>query len=137
MPVEWRQIHHGTRASYSFCSRLQPSQKQRRPSAPEEGQTVKIEDFAVEIWMNAYETRCLCNLAETCVDSITFGDLMALSGKGDEILAELGAMKLTYGAIEGGNHLRRAIASLYTGRRGDDVLVTHGAIGANALLYET
>lgn len=98
---------------------------------------MKIEEFGVEIWMNAYETKCRYNIAETCVDAITFGDLMATSGRSQTILAELNSLKLTYGAIEGSTRLKAAIASLYRGRDADDVLVTHGAAGANALLYET
>ena len=97
---------------------------------------MKIEAFGVEIWMNAHENACRHNIAETCVDSITFGDLMALAGKSADILGELSAMKLTYGAIEGSARLRAAIAALYPGQVAEDVLVTHGAAGANALLYE-
>jgi aspartate/methionine/tyrosine aminotransferase len=98
---------------------------------------MRIDDFAVETWMNAHETKCRHNIAETCVDSITFGDLMTLTGRNGAILDELAAMKLTYGAIEGSAGLRSAIATLYSGRRAEEVLVTHGAAGANALLYET
>ena len=98
---------------------------------------MKIEDFAVEIWMNAHETRCRYNLAESCVDSITLGDLLALAGQTARDLDDLLPMKLTYGAIEGSERLRAAIAALYPGRDGSEVLVTHGAAGANALLYET
>lgn len=98
---------------------------------------MKIEDFHVEIWMNTYETKCKHNIAETCVDSITFADLMELAGKTGDILGELNGMKLTYGAIEGSLRLRTAISALYPGRGPHEVLVTHGAIGANALLYDT
>ena len=44
---------------------------------------------------------------------------------------------MTYGAIEGTQRLRTAIASLYATTDAHNVLVTHGAAGANALLYET
>lgn len=97
---------------------------------------MKIEDFAVEIWMNAHETRCRYNIAESCVDSITVGALLDLAGKRDAILDELTPIKLTYGAIEGSERLRTAIAALYASTPPDRVLTTHGAIGANALLYE-
>ena len=40
---------------------------------------MKIAAFGVEQWMNEYETRCQFNLAETCVESITFGELLAIS----------------------------------------------------------
>ena len=98
---------------------------------------MKIDDFGVEIWMNAFETTCRYNIAETCVDSITFSELMQMAGKSESILAELNALKLTYGAIEGTTRLKAAIAALYQGRASVEVLVTHGAAGANALLYET
>ena len=45
-------------------------------------------------------------------------------------------MKLTYGAIEGSDRLRSAIARLYAHKGIHDILVTHGAIGANALVYQ-
>lgn len=32
---------------------------------------MKITPFAVEQWMNAHETGCRYNLAETCVESLT------------------------------------------------------------------
>ena len=98
---------------------------------------MRITPFGVEQWMNAYETRCSYNLAETCVESLTVDQLLALAGAPDAAMTDLRALKLTYGAIEGSDRLRRAIASLYEGQQAENVLVTHGAIGANALLYET
>ena len=98
---------------------------------------MKIKEFGVEIWMNAYENTCRYNLAETCVESITLGQLLAFAGKQDSILDELLPMKMTYGAIEGSDRLRDLIASLYDSQERENVIVTHGAIGANALVYET
>ncbi|WP_425928022.1 aminotransferase [Pseudomonas sp. NyZ201] len=98
---------------------------------------MKIKEFGVEIWMNAYETQCRYNLAETCVDSITIGQLLEFAGKSGTILGELLPMKMTYGAIEGSERLRDLIASLYDNQQRHNVIVTHGAIGANALVYET
>jgi aspartate/methionine/tyrosine aminotransferase len=97
---------------------------------------MKIRPFAVEQWMNAYETRCEYNLAETCVESLTVEQLLDLAGMGPEALQELLPLKLTYGAIEGSDRLRDAIAGLYAARTGASVLVAHGAIGANALVYQ-
>lgn len=94
-----------------------------------------IEEFAVEIWMNRYENNCRLNLAETCVESLTVAELLALAGKPNDFLDTLLSMKLTYGAIEGSDRLRIAIASLYATRTADEVVVTHGAIGANSLVY--
>jgi len=97
---------------------------------------MKIQPFAVEQWMNAYETRCRYNLAETCVESLTLAQLLALAGKRESILDELLPLKLTYGAIEGSDRLRDAVAALYATRARHDVMIAHGAIGANSLVYQ-
>ncbi|MFN8631286.1 MAG: aminotransferase class I/II-fold pyridoxal phosphate-dependent enzyme [Chloroflexota bacterium] len=64
-------------------------------------------------------------------------ELLALAGLDPaDLAAELAPMRLDYGAIEGSDRLRRAIAALYETVKPDDVLVAHGAIGANHLVYE-
>jgi aspartate/methionine/tyrosine aminotransferase len=99
--------------------------------------SMRIRDFAVEIWMNRWENACRFNLAETCVESVTIDALLELAGldPGD-LLEQMRPMRLTYGAIEGSDRLRSAIARLYETASADDVLVAHGAIGANHLVYE-
>jgi len=97
---------------------------------------MRIAPFGVEMWMNEYETKCSYNLAETCVESLTVDQLLDLAGVRERALDELRGLKLTYGAIEGSDRLRAAIAALYERQRPDTVVVTHGAIGANALVYE-
>jgi aspartate/methionine/tyrosine aminotransferase len=99
--------------------------------------TMQIEPFAVEQWMNEYETRCEYNLAETCCDSITLAELLDLGGVGPGYLDRLLSMKLTYGEIEGSDRLRGAIASLFETQSIANTLVTHGTIGANHLVYLT
>jgi aspartate/methionine/tyrosine aminotransferase len=98
---------------------------------------MRIRPFAVEQWMNEYETRCAWNLAETCVESLTVAELLELAGVRDTFLDSLLPLKLTYGAIEGTDRLRDAVAALYATRSRSNVVVTHGAIGANHLLYLT
>lgn len=98
---------------------------------------MKIRDFGVEIWMNRYENHCEWNLAETCVESLTVAELLEMAGRTDTILSELLPLKLTYGAIEGSERLRGLIAGLYAKQAIDNVVTTHGAIGANALVHET
>lgn len=98
---------------------------------------MKIKPFGVEIWMNQYETQCAYNLAETCVESLTVAQLLDLAGKRGAILDELLPLKLTYGAIEGTERLRTNVASLYGRQKPENVTITHGAIGANALVYAT
>lgn len=98
---------------------------------------MKIREFGVETWMNRHETQCRLNLAETCVESLSVAELLALCGRPNAVLDELLPIKLTYGAIEGSARLRRAIAALYERQAPENVLVTHGAIGANALVHRT
>jgi aspartate/methionine/tyrosine aminotransferase len=97
---------------------------------------MRIAPFGVEIWMNEFETRCEFNLAETCVESLTIAELLALAKRNDTDLSELLPMKLTYGAIEGSMRLRTAIAGLYERQRPEDIVVTHGTIGANSLVHQ-
>ena len=98
---------------------------------------MKIKPFGVEIWMNEFENHCAFNLAETCVASLTVEELLEMSGKNADVLDDLKAMKLTYGAIEGSDRLRDAICTLYDHQQRQNIVVTHGAIGANALVHET
>lgn len=96
-----------------------------------------IEPFGVEIWMNEWETKCELNLAETCVESLKIDELLALAGKNETDLSDLLDMKMTYGAIEGSDRLRTAIAALYENQSVDNVIVTHGTIGANMLVHKS
>lgn len=96
-----------------------------------------IDPFGVEIWMNEWETKCEWNLAETCVESLTIGQLLQLAGKNDTDLSELLAMKMTYGEIEGSMRLRTAIAAFYETQGPENTVVTHGTIGANMLVHKT
>lgn len=98
---------------------------------------MKIKPFGVEIWMNEFENHCAFNLAETCVASLTIEQLLEMSGKNDSVMSDLLPMKMTYGAIQGSDRLRDAICTMYTKQTRDNVVVTHGAIGANALVHET
>ncbi len=98
---------------------------------------MKIREFGVEIWMNEFENRCTYNLAETCVKSFTIEELLDLTGKKETVLSDLLPLHMTYGAIEGSDHLRDNIATLYQNQRRHNIIVTHGAIGANALIHQT
>lgn len=109
---------------------------------------MKIKDFEVERWMDAYETKCEINIAESCVDSMYLEDLICISSKNqnasneavykvkkEEFIENLMNMKLTYGAIEGSQALKKGIASLYKNVELNQITVTHGAIGANYLVF--
>lgn len=98
---------------------------------------VKIAPFGVEQWMNEFETRARYNLAETCVESVTVSELLDLTGSRATLLDEMLPIPLTYGPIEGSDRLRSAVAARYERQAPDNVLITHGAIGANHLVHLT
>lgn len=96
-----------------------------------------IRPFAVEEWMNTYEMEAVHNIAETCVDSLTVGELLELSGKKDGILDQILGTRLTYGFIPGNPRLRELLAGLYRKATPEDILVTSGGISANFLALYT
>ena len=54
---------------------------------------MQIQPFAVEEWMNEFETRCDYNLAETCVESLSIEQLLDLAEQpADQLRDELLAM---------------------------------------------
>ncbi|KAJ5939743.1 aminotransferase [Penicillium verhagenii] len=104
---------------------------------------VKIDEFAVERWMDDYENDAKFNLAETCCSSISLTDLLDLSGNSDREDKILDfSQKQVYGAIRGSKALRTNIARLYYNGASaqlpvDQVLITNGAIQANFLALYT
>ncbi len=98
---------------------------------------MKITPFGVEQWMNKWENHCEINLAETCVASLTIEQLLQICGKTQAMPGDLAAMKMTYGDITGSEPLRSAVAALFERRTAANVMITHGTIGANALIYQT
>ena len=93
-----------------------------------------IDPFFVEQWMNAHETTATWNIAETCVHSLTFDELLEMSGDADGVVRRLKETWLGYGDIVGSPRLRAAVAGLYGERiTPDHVLTANGAIGANFL----
>ena len=43
---------------------------------------------------------------------------------------------MIYGAIKGSDRLRQAIGALYENQARENILVTHGTIGANSLVHQ-
>ena len=93
---------------------------------------MKIRPFAVEEWMNAYETGARYNIAETCVDSVSADELFRLCGEDSAAFwKQFSARRLTYGDIEGAPAFREGICRLYKTLKPKEVITTHGAAGAN------
>ena len=98
---------------------------------------MKIETFGVEMWMNEWENKCTFNLAETCVESLRIEELLQLIGRNSDDLLALLPLKMTYGDIKGSDRLRAAISKLYEKQDIENILITHGTIGANMLVHKT
>lgn len=98
---------------------------------------MKIAPFGVERWMNEWETKAVSNLAETCVDSLTVGELLEMSGEREAFLSRLSSLRLTYGDIRGSDELLNAIDSLYTGQNRKNILAMNGGTAANFLSMYT
>lgn len=93
---------------------------------------MKIKTFKVEQWMNEYEDDAIYNLGETCVDSMTLGELIRLSGQDPKrFLTTLEDKRMTYGHIHGSPDLLKGISGLYKDISLSQIIPTHGAIGAN------
>lgn len=99
---------------------------------------MKIKTFKVERWMNDYEDDATYNLGETCIDSLRIAELLELCGKNaDEFLKSLKDIRLTYSHIFGSPDFLRGVASLYESLKSENVVPTHGAIGANNQVITT
>lgn len=97
---------------------------------------MNIKPFAVEEWMNAWETGARYNIAETCVDSISLDELFTLAGQDrDEFFRGFSARRLTYGDIEGAPAFKQGVCKLYKTIAPEHVIPTHGAAGANHHIF--
>ena len=94
---------------------------------------MRLDTFKIEEWMNTYCPSAEYDLTSTCIKPLSIRELMTLSGiqKPLEIFDE----KLTYGEIHGSLRLKEAIKGLYENQTVENITVTHGAIGANQLVF--
>lgn len=94
---------------------------------------MRIDAFKVEEWFNKYEKTAKYDLADTCIDSMSINDLLELAGETN--IEDILSKKLSYGDIHGSIRLKTAISNLYQKQGLNNITVTHGAIGANQLVY--
>ena len=98
---------------------------------------MKIREFGVEAYMNTYEDFAKYNLGETCVSSVTLSEFMDLVGDRERIFDEMSKLRLSYGYIKGNPLFKEGIATLYKNAGKDNIVTTHGGIGANNLVLQT
>src|SRR6056297_2997196 len=95
---------------------------------------MKIAAFKVEEWMNEYEIDAEYNIAETCVESLTVEEVLNFSDDPTARLEEIKKMQLAYGDIKGSAAFKKGVSNLYQNVSPENILPSHGAIGANFLL---
>lgn len=95
---------------------------------------MKIDNFKIEDWFNAYEKLSKYDMADTCVESLSLNGLFEIVGNKELHLENILNKKLNYGDIQGSERLKSAISKMYKSVKNDNITVTHGAIGANQLV---
>lgn len=99
---------------------------------------MKIKTFKVERWMNEYEDDAVYNLGETCIDSLTVRELLELAGEDvEKYMMDMADTRLSYSHIFGSPAFLQGVADLYQDLKPEQVIPTHGAIGANNQVITT
>lgn len=96
---------------------------------------MKIDTFKIEEWMNYYCPSAKYDLTSTCIEPMSIKELLSICPANDPW--QVMDTKLTYGDIHGSKRLKTAIKNLYENQELKNITVTHGAIGANQLIFES
>ena len=98
---------------------------------------MKIETFALERWMTAWETKTPFDIAESGIYPQTVRELLAFEPpqEREKVLERLLDLRLGYSEAPGTIELRSALAATYRDTGPEEILVTTGAIEANFLLF--
>ena len=98
---------------------------------------VKIETFALERWMTAWETKTPYDIAESGIYPLTLRELLGFDPpqEREKTLDRLLDLRLGYSEAPGTLELRTQIAATYRSTGPEEILVTTGAIEANFLLF--
>jgi len=93
---------------------------------------MKIADFKVEQWMNAYEGKAVFNMTDTCVSPFTYEQLTAMDTQ-----HLLSMVKLDYGTITGDVLVKKEILKMYSTGVMDQITLAQGCLQANEMVMET
>lgn len=96
---------------------------------------MRIDTFKLEDWMNRFCPTAKYDLTTTCISPLSIRELITMCGIKSQL--EIFDTKLSYGEIHGTARLKIAIQSLYETQNLSNITVTHGAIGANQLVFES
>ena len=90
---------------------------------------MKIAQFKIEEWMNKYESSAKYDLMTTCIKPLSINELC------ETLPFDIFNKKLDYGDITGSYRLKNEITKLYSNIEIKNITITHGAIGANQLVF--
>ena len=93
--------------------------------------TMRIARFEIEEWMNQYSESAKYDLTTTCIKPLSLGELIG------RIPYDIQDIPLSSGDITGSERLKTAIKGLYAEQELKNITVTHGAIGANQLIFSS
>lgn len=96
---------------------------------------MRIDTFKIEEWMNRYCPTAQYDLTTTCIAPFSIRELLAICAIENPF--EIFSTSLTYGDIHGSDRLKNAIKNLYERQEFENITITHGAIGANQLVFES
>ena len=97
-----------------------------------------IKPFGVERWLSKYETTVDYNLTSTSIMPFSLRELLTITGEDEQKVKEdIFSLKLSYGVIEGHPNYRFGIAGLYNTIKPEQVISTHGGVGASHLTMMT
>ena len=94
-----------------------------------------IAPFKIEEWMNKYEAGAKYDLTTTCIKPLSVNELKGIACEERNITTSIYDTPLGYGDITGSIRLKHAIQALYENQKIENITVTHGAIGANQLVF--
>ena len=97
-----------------------------------------IKPFGVERWLSKYETKVGYNLTSTSIIPFSLNELLQLTGENEEEVKEaIFSLRLSYGDIKGNPAYLSGLASLYETITPQQVISTHGGVGASHLTMMT
>lgn len=96
---------------------------------------MRIDTFKIEEWMNKFCPTAKIDLTSTCIEPLSLKDLLNICNISSTL--DISNTKLTYGEIHGSLRLKKAVKSLYINQELKNITITHGAISANKLVFES
>lgn len=91
-----------------------------------------LPDFKTEQWMNEHEGNALYNMTDTCVEPLTWKELLSMDS--DHLLDQV---TMDYGVITGDERLKQEILSLYSSGTIQNITMAQGCLQANEMVMDT